>query len=124
MESWRAYIPVVADSHKSDEEQEHDPNQDRIHINVTDWARIRIRNEVKGLIRIQIKVIRILNPGIFIRMHRVSQNYSGIAFFLHSNVKYGISLVFAKIIIHFFVKCDGSAFIQELLYELLLDKYL
>jgi hypothetical protein len=52
MESWRAYIPVVADSHQSDKEQEHDPDQDRIHINVTDWVRIRIRSEVKGWIRI------------------------------------------------------------------------
>jgi hypothetical protein len=32
MEAWRAYIPVVADSHHSDEEQEHDLDSHRIRI--------------------------------------------------------------------------------------------
>jgi hypothetical protein len=101
---------VVEDSHHFDEEQEHDPDQDRIHINVKDWVRIRIRTEKKGWIRIHIKVMQIRNPGIILRMHRVSLNgYSGITKSTFQCfvviVKYDRSPIFAKIFIYFFVKC-------------------
>jgi hypothetical protein len=46
METWRAFRPMVADSHHLDEKRDLDPD----------------RMEVKSWIRIRIKVMRIRNP--------------------------------------------------------------
>ncbi len=58
-ESWKVYRPVFEDSQHFDEEQ--DSDSDPHHIEVKSRIRIRIGFEMKSLIRISIKIMRIRN---------------------------------------------------------------
>ncbi len=69
IESWRAFRPVVADSHHFDMDQDPDP-----HLSEKSWIWIRIKVKNWIRVRIRLKVLRTRYPGYNLIMTTITQN--------------------------------------------------